>query len=441
MQTASVSLYQPTIQETLLDNGLRVVTEAMPGRRIVSISVWSPAGSAREPRRQAGISHLLEHMLFKGTQRRSAFGIASVLDAVGGDLNAFTEREHSCFHCTLLGEHVHLAVDVLADMLFNSRIAESDLATELGVVLGEIADYEDTPDDVVHDAALRLLWRSHPLGRPIHGSASSVSSLRRQDLIAYRDRWYAPGALVVSAAGDVKHEQLVSLLRDSVLADSRPVPTLRGRAPKNSRGRQVLPRDTEQAHICLAVPASGWNAEARYVDNLLAAALGATPSSRLFYQIREKRGLAYNVGAFHMLCEKAGVLTIYASTMPDKVDRVLDLIGREVYKLWQSGLRESELERVRQGMIANLRMMLDNPVSESRRLGHSLLHRDRVIDPEETVRKLSAVSVRDIQQRAEELFAGGFWAQAMAGPLDESSESQSGEPEDAPERSGYRKGA
>jgi len=418
VRRALPSAYEPIIEQTALENGLTVVTEAMPGRRVASLSVWSPAGSAREPRGQAGISHLLEHMLFKGTTRRSAFGIAAALDAVGADLNAFTEREHSCYHCTLLGEHIPLAVDVLTDMLFNSRIAESELVTERDVVLGEIADYEDTPDDVVHDEALRLLWRTHPLGRPIHGSGASVLNLGRDALLAYRDRWYTPGSLVLSAAGDVQHDRLVSLLRDTALAERRPLPENRGRAPKTSRGSRILPRETEQAHLCVAVPASGWSDERRYVDGLLAVALGSTPSSRLFNQIRERRGLAYSVGAFHTPCERAGVLALYASTMPDKVDQVLRLLSQEVHKLGRSGLTARELERVRRGTVANLLMTLDSPTAEARRLGHSMLHRGEVTDPEETIRRISAVTADDVRQRAAELFADGFWAQAIAGPLD-----------------------
>ncbi|MBM3476991.1 MAG: insulinase family protein [Armatimonadetes bacterium] len=419
MRTALPTAYQPVIETTVLDNGLTVATEAMPGRRVASLSVWSPAGSAREARGEAGISHLLEHMLFKGTSRRSAFAIAAVLDAVGGDLNAFTEREHSCYHCTLLGEHMPLAVRVLTEMLFDSQIAEADLATERGVVLGEIADYDDTPDDVVHDEALRLLWRTHPLGRPIHGSAGSVVSLSREALVAYRDRWYAPGALVLSAAGDVRHDRLVGLLKDTALADARPVAAARARVPKASRGSRVFPRETEQTHLCVAVPASGWNDDLRYVDGVLAAALGSTPSSRLFHQIRERRGLAYNVGAFHMPCERAGVLTLYANTMPDKLERVLELLTREVGKLRRSAIGAAELQRVRRGIISNVIMTLDSPVSEARRLGHSLLHRDTITDPEETISKIAAVSAEDVRRRADELFADGFWAQAIAGPVEE----------------------
>jgi predicted Zn-dependent peptidase len=419
VRTALRTAYEPVTEQTVLSNGLAVVTEAMPGRRVVSLSIWSPAGSARESRQQAGISHFLEHMLFKGTSRRSAFAIAAALDAVGGDLNAYTEREHSCYHCSLLGRHIHLAVDVLTDMLFSSRIAEPELTTERGVVLGEIADYEDTPDDVVHDAALGMLWRTHPLGRPIHGSTVSVQALGRDALLAYRDQWYAPGALVLSAAGDVQHDRLVALLKDTALAGGRSVRRPRVHAPKTYRGSRILPRETEQAHLCVAVPASGWADDTRYVDGVLAAALGSTPSSRLFHQIRERRGLAYSVGAFHMPCEKAGVLALYANTMPAHVDRVTELLGREVRKLCRSGLGPAELGRVREGIIANVVMAMDSPVAEARRLGHSMLHRGKVTDPEETIRKVSAVTAEDVQERAVELFSEGFWTQAIAGPLDE----------------------
>ena len=277
---------------TTLENGLRVVTEAMPGRRIASVGFWTLAGSVRESRRNAGISHLLEHMLFKGTGRRSAFQIAAALDAVGGDLNAFTEREYSCLHCTVLADHVSLALDVMTDMLLNSAIAPGELHTERAVVLEEIAEYEDSPEEIVHDEVMRLLWPTHPLGGAVHGSSRSVMRSTREDLMAYRDRWYSPAALVLAAAGDVSHERLVRLVERSSLGNGRPAHRLTRRPPKLSRGCRILSRDTEQAHLCFAVPAASRRDEARYVDSVLAAALGATPSSRLFQQIRERRGLA-----------------------------------------------------------------------------------------------------------------------------------------------------
>jgi predicted Zn-dependent peptidase len=298
-------------------------------------------------------------------------------------------------------------------------VSEAELATERDVVLGEIADYDDSPDDVVHDAALRLLWRTHPLGRPVHGSARSVAALSRQTLLDYRDRWYTPGALILTAAGDVSHERLVGLLKGTSLADSRPAPRTRPRSPKSSRGSRILPRETEQAHLCLAVPAAGWCDEQRFADALLAAALGIAPSSRLFHQIRERRGLAYSVGAFHMPCATVGVLTLYANTMPDKAGRVEQLLTREVQKLCRSGVSERELERVRNGVIANLLMNMDSPVSEARRLGYGALHRGMVNGPEHVIRKLQAVTAADLQNRAVELFGEGFWVRAVVGPEDE----------------------
>jgi len=406
------------IRQTALENGLRVVTEAMPGRRIASIGFWSPAGSAREKRSEAGISHLLEHMLFKGTARRSAFGIAAAVDAVGGDLNAFTDREHSCFHCTLLGDHLRIAIDVMTDMLFNSGLGEQELTTERAVVLEEIADYEDSPEEVVHDCALRLLWPTHPLGRPIHGSARAVMNIGREALLAHRDKWYAASGMVVAAAGNVSHDRLVELVLSHGPDGSRPDPQFHSRRPKAARGSRILERDTEQAHLCLAVPASGWRDEERYVDATLASAIGAGPSSRLFQQVRERRGLAYNVGAIHIACERAGTLALYAGTHPQRVGEVVELFAREVAKIRRAGLRGRELERVKGYLLATMQMSMDSQAAEARRLGHSLLHRGRLIEPAETMRRLSKVTSDDVARRADELFTEGFWARAFAGPLD-----------------------
>jgi predicted Zn-dependent peptidase len=406
------------IRQTVLDNGLKVVTEAMPGRRIASVGFWSPAGSARERRAEAGISHLLEHMLFKGTPRRSAFGIAAALDAVGGDLNAFTDREHSCFHCTLLGDHLKIAIEVLSDMLFNSHCGEPALTTERAVVLEEIADYEDSPEEVVHDCALRLLWPTHPLGRPVHGSARAVMSIDRPALLAHRDRWYTPSALVVAAAGNLSHDHLVDLLLSHTPDGSAPRPRFHSRRPKAARGSRILQRDTEQAHLCLAVPASGWRDESRYVDAVLSSAIGAGPSSRLFQQIRERRGLAYNVGAVHVPSETTGTLALYAGTQPKKVGEVVALFGREIAKIRRAGLRRRELERVKGCLLATMQMSMDSPGLEGRRLGHSLLHRGRIIPPEHTMDRVARVAAEDVTRRANQLFAEGFWAAAFAGPLD-----------------------
>jgi predicted Zn-dependent peptidase len=404
---------------TVLDNGMRVVTEAMPGRRIASVGFWTPAGSAHESRREAGVAHLLEHMLFKGTQRRSAFGIAAALDAVGGDLNAFTEREHSCVHCTLLGEDLPLALDLMSDMVFHSAIAPPQLRTERTVVLQEIADYEDNPEEVVHDEVMRLLWPTHPLGGPVHGSGRVVMRLQREDLLAYRDQWYAPGALVVAAAGNVSHEALVELVRRYGPPEGRPAPRARSRAPKCAHGSRTLRRDTEQVHLCLAVPAAGRRDPERYVDSVLAAVLGAAPSSRLFQQVRERRGLAYHVGASHMPCETAGILMLYAGTLPGKMRQVADLLYREVDRLCRGGVSARELERVKGFIVASIRMNQDSPVSEAQRLGHSLLHHGRVIEPEETIRRLTEVTAEAATDRARRLFTGGFWARALAGAVDE----------------------
>ncbi len=406
------------IRQTTLDSGLRVVTEAMPGRRIASVSFWSPAGSARERRSEAGISHLLEHMLFKGTARRSAFGIAAALDAVGADLNAFTDREHSCLHCALLGDHLHIAIDVMVDMLFSSHLGEQELATERAVVLEEIADYEDSLEEVVHDCALRLLWPTHPLGRPIHGSAKAVTGIDRESLLAHRDKWYGAGALVVAAAGNVSHERLIELLLSHGAPGSPAMPRFRSRRPKVSRGSRILDRDTEQAHLCLAVPASGWRDERRYADTVLASAIGAGPSSRLFQQVRERRGLAYNVGAIHMPCEKAGMLALYAGTHPQRVEEVVALLSREVEKVRRAGLRARELERVKGYLLATMQMGMDSPGAQARRLGHSLLHRGRITEPQEVMHRIAQVTAADLAERASELFSDDFSAKAFAGPLD-----------------------
>jgi predicted Zn-dependent peptidase len=223
---------------------------------------------------------------------------------------------------------------------------------------------------------------------------------------------------VVAAAGNVSHEQLIELLLSRAPHDSQAIRRFRSRRPKISRGSRILERDTEQAHLCLAVPASGWRDERRYVDTVLASALGAGPSSRLFQQVRERRGLAYNVGAIHMPCEKAGMLALYAGTHPQRVGEVVALLSREVEKLRRAGLRARELERVKGYLLATMQMGMDSPGAQARRLGHSLLHRGRIIEPQEVMHRIGQVTAADLAERASELFSDDFSAKAFAGPLD-----------------------
>ncbi len=305
------------IERTEFSSGLRVVTERMPSVRSVSLGFWVLAGSRDERRNISGASHFLEHLLFKGTERRSAQEIAESFDAVGGDVNAFTAREYTCFYARVLDGDLEMAVDHLADMVQHSVIRSADLDAERQVILEEIHMHEDSPEDVVHDLYTQTLWPDHPLGRPILGTVDTVGSATRASVRRFYARHYVPGNLVIAAAGNLRHDDLVDMVRARMDVGRRLGPrstsvwNLRapGRSPKPSGKHLVKRRKTEQAHICLGTNGLSRNDPDRFAFLIVNTALGGGMSSRLFQEIRERRGLAYTVYSYHAQYTEAGLFS------------------------------------------------------------------------------------------------------------------------------------
>jgi predicted Zn-dependent peptidase len=328
------------------DSGLRVVTERMPGVRSVTIGVWVLAGSRDERPAISGHCHFLEHLLFKGTATRSALDIAQAFDAVGGDVNAFTAKEYTCFYARVRDRDLEMAVDHLADMLQHSTIRQEDIDAESDVILSEIDMHEDAPEDVVHDLFTETLWPGHPLGRPILGTKERIRQASRGSIRGFYRRRYVPGHLVVAVAGNVRHEDVVQMLGDRMdvgrpLRAGRPSAwNLRthARVPRPSGATFVKRRRSEQAHIVMGTNGLPRADDDRFALLIANTALGGGMSSRLFQEIREKRGLAYTAYSFHSPYTEAGIFSAYAGTTPGRAREVVDLMRREIADVRDGGL-------------------------------------------------------------------------------------------------------
>ncbi len=400
------------IRRTILPGGLRVVTEAMPGVRSATIGVWVGVGSRDEAPTLSGASHFLEHLLFKGTPSRSAMDLSVEMDTVGGEFNAFTAKEYTCFHARVLDEDLPLAVDVLGDMVTSSRITAEDVEAEREVILDEIAMHDDDPDDVVHDLYAETAWGGSPLGRPIAGGAESIRTLTRAQITRYYRTRYRPESMVVAVAGNLDHASVVRLVRRAFgragfLADpnARPLPVRRGdRQKKTATGRVLATRPFEQVNLVLGVNALVRTDQRRYTLGVLNAALGGGTSSRLFQEVRERRGLAYSVYSFASHYADAGMFGVAVGCLPSRVDDVLAVVRSELRKLAEDGLTGEELERGKGQLRGGLVLGLEDSGSRMSRIAKAELLYDELPSIDEVIRRINAVTLEDVQLLAKELF-------------------------------------
>ena len=414
------------VRRTVLPGGLRVVTEAMPGVRSATIGVWVGVGSRDEAPTLAGASHFLEHLLFKGTPTRGAMDISIELDAVGGEFNAFTAKEYTCFHARVLDQDLPLAVDVLGDMVTSSLIAAEDVEAEREVILDEIAMHDDDPDDVVNNLYAERAWGSTPLGRPIAGTVDSIKSLTRAQLTRFYRSRYRPENMVVAVAGNLDHATVARLVRkafgrDQFLADrtARPLPVRRAdRAKKSATGRILAPRQFEQTNLVLGVNGLVRTDDRRYALGVLNAALGGGTSSRLFQEVREHRGLAYAVYSFASHYCDAGMLGVAVGCLPSKVHEVLSVVRTEIRKLAEDGITAEELERGKGQLRGGLVLSLEDSGSRMSRIAKAELLYDELPSLDEVIRRVDAVTLEDVQLLAKELFNQPETL-AIVGPFEE----------------------
>lgn len=423
-----------TIRRTEYTSGLRVVTERMPGVRSASLGIWVLAGSRDEAPKISGSSHFLEHLLFKGTATRSARDIAEAFDAVGGDINAFTAKEYTCYYVRVLDRDLEMAVDHLADMLQHSLIRSADLDGERQVILEEINMHEDSPEDLVHDVFTEALWPDHPLGRPVLGTVATIGAATRSSVNRFYKRHYVPGNFVVAAAGNVQHEELLGLLADRMEA-GRPLANgaastwnLRaaGHPPRASGARLVRRRKTEQAHICLGTDGLARADPDRFAFLVVNTALGGGMSSRLFQEVRERRGLAYSVYSYHSQYTEAGIFTAYAGTTPARAEQVIGLLRGELEDVATGGLTEEEFERAKGHVKGSLVLSLEDPGGRMSRLGKSEIAHGEILSVNQTLARIERVTLRDARRVAERVlsppmtltvlgpFASGAFKEAMA---------------------------
>jgi predicted Zn-dependent peptidase len=390
---------------TTLDSGVRVVSERLPSVRSVAVGLWVRVGSRDEPREQAGISHFLEHMLFKGTPELSAEQIAQVFDGFGAEVNAATSKEATVLHAHFLDEHLENAFGVMSDMFLRSTYA--DLESEREVVLEEIAMYEDEPQDKVHDVLSTAVFGDHPLGRPVIGRGEVIAGLTSQDVSAYHDQRYDPGSIVVSAAGNLEHEQIEDLSRHLMQlsrngsAGERP----RGQAPAGVAPQVAFhSKDTEQYHVCLGGPGIPRNDERRFALAILDAILGGSTSSRLFQEIREKRGLAYAIYSWSSQYTDTGQVGIYVGTREDNVAKALQVIGTELDRVCADPVGEEELSRSREHVKGRLALSMESTGSRMNRLGRSVLMDTPLLTLDETIERLDAVDAEQLSELAQVLY-------------------------------------
>ncbi len=405
------------MRATRLSNGIRVLSEELDDLPSVTVGIWVENGSRYETDAQAGISHFLEHLFFKGTERRTAAQIAEEIDAVGGWVNAFTTKEYTCYHAKVLPEHLPLALDVLGDIFLHSRFAEEEIDRERSVILQEISQAEDTPDDFVHDLFSLAFWPGHPLSRPVAGSAATVAPLRREDFLRFLEARYRPDRVILSAAGRVKHDELAAVVERSFgHLRGTSVPEM-PHPPRAQSGLTVHAKKLEQLHICLGVPGIPHNDPDRYPAHVLNQALGGGMSSRLFQEVRERRGKAYTVYSFLPSFRDAGYFGVYVGTSAEWAREVLEVIQAELRQAAEHGLKPEELTRTKNQIKGSLLLGLETSDSRMIRLARNEIYYRRDVPLAEISAAVEAVTNDDVLRVARRMFRPGAQAVTVLGDL------------------------
>lgn len=406
------------VQKDILENGIRVVTETVPHVQSVSVGIWVNAGARNEENANRGISHFIEHMLFKGTVTRTAKQIADCFDSIGGQLNAFTEKEYTCYFAKVLSEHLPLAVDVLSDMFRNSIYDPQEIELEKNVVLEEIKRHEDTPEELVHDMLARTVWDGHPLGNSVLGTAESIAGLSREDILNFIGSRYAPDSLVIAAAGNLEHEALVDQVAGLF-------GNLEGNGGGGGCGAPVFlsesaltGRSTEQVHFCIAAEGYSHLDPRKYPLAVIDATLGGGMSSRLFQEIREKRGLAYAIGSYSSSYREGGLFTVYGGTSLQNIQRVVELTKSEFMDVRRNNITDEELAKAKNQIRGAIVLSQESMSSRMIRMGKSELYFGRVVPLEELISCIMKVTHDDVAQVSDEMFAGEVFPVVAVGPFD-----------------------
>src|SRR3989304_349002 len=409
------------IYKTQLKNGLKIITEEMPDIQSASIGTTINIGSRNEDTGKSGVSHFIEHLLFKGTKKRTALDIAKEIESVGGVLNAFTGRENTCFYVKILSKDIPLAVDLLSDIFLNSKFDKEELEKERQVVLQEIKMVEDTPDELIHDIFAKAFWKGHPLGMPVLGNFQTIKSLKRDDVLSYYKQSYLPHAVIITAAGNIGHKRLLKLLKPFEKMPCLMKQEARGPKqgiPKPYPGITLEQRDLEQVHLCLGTPSPNQAHPDRYKIYLLNTLLGGGMSSRLFQEIREKRGLAYSVYSYLNLCLDAGSLVIYAGIAPDAFGKTVKLILKELKVFAEKEISKEELTSAKEQLKGGMLLGLETSESRMTKLARDEIYFHRTVAISEIVAGIDKVTAKDILKLAKDIFNPDKISLAAIGKID-----------------------
>lgn len=408
----------PFSKKVTLNNGLRILTEEIPSMRSVAMGILVGAGSGNETKEESGISHFIEHMTFKGTPKRTAYEIAHTLDAIGGKINAYTGKEYTIYYAVVLDKHIDIAIDVLCDILLNSLFNPQDIELEKGVVLEEIKMYEDTPDELIHDFFAEKILHGHPIGKPTIGLSETVKSIKREDILSYREKWYSPQNTIIALAGDISEnviEKLKPYLETWKGREIVPRPSL----PEIKGSLNLKKKKTEQVHLCLGVKGVSQTDEDRYPYAVLDSILGGSMSSRLFQEVREKRGLAYSIFSTSSPFRHFGISYVYAGTSKENLKQVVDLILEQFRKIKKEGVKPEELERAREYLKGTLVLGMESTSSRMSWLAKSEFYYNRVMTIDEVFEKVDKVTQDDIIRLANQFFQDEYLTLAVIGDLEE----------------------
>lgn len=401
----------------ILPNGIRVVTEEIKGVRSCSVGVWVNVGSKDEDQTLNGISHFIEHMVFKGTANRTAHEIAETMDGVGGQLGAFTSREYTCYHVKVAKEHLYLALELLADMFLNSTFDEAEVKKEKRVVQEEIKMYEDTPDELIHDLFTKTIYQDHSLGRPVIGTSGAIRRLNREEVIRFFSARYTPERVVISVAGRITHQDVLKKVRELFGNHKTPSWSSTMHLPQVRARFFGEERDLEQVHLCLGGEGLAYTSEDRYVLSLLNGLLGGSMSSRLFEEVREKRGLAYAIYSYHSSFRDCGLFAVYVGTSRRTCHQTIRLILKELTRLKQDRVSEKELEKTKEHLKGGLILDLEDTGNRMGRLAKQEIYFNRYIPIDEILKETSRVTPAQIQELARRLFQPQALTLASIGPL------------------------
>jgi predicted Zn-dependent peptidase len=400
-----------------LSNGIRVVSETLPKSRSVSIGVWVKVGSRHEPPEIGGISHFIEHLFFKGTQKRTAKDIAIEMDSIGGEMNAFTSQETTTYYAKVVDEHLPVAIDILSDILLGSKFDPVEMEKERKVILEEIKGVEDTPDDYIHELFTNTVWPDNPLGSPILGTKDTIKSLKHENIITYIDNYYSAKEIVISVAGNFEHARLIELLDMSFGKLSRMgIPKKEG-TPLFNRAVSVKKKQLEQVQLCIGCKGLNYTHEDRYVISALNTVLGNSMSSRLFQEIREQNALAYSIYSYVTSYRDTGLLTVYAGTDPSNALEVARLVLREFKKISEEGITPAEETRVKNQIKGSLVLSLESSNSHMSRIARQEMYYGKYLSMDDIIKGVEKVTAGQVQRLAQQLFSRENLSLTILGPL------------------------